>query len=137
MLQLSDGELIRMNSKNCGHNSGIETGKEDEVLLHPSSDEWQPLNHALRTLHLLEGGLTREENAAPRPTRTEEVEAALDVLFAQPVTVHQCQHCGCEMVKVDATVYLAETERRWNVPLPVCPRCDLEEYLKLISRQAA
>jgi Putative beta-barrel porin-2, OmpL-like. bbp2 len=28
MLQLSDGELIRMNSKNYGHNSGVETGKE-------------------------------------------------------------------------------------------------------------
>jgi len=60
--------------------------RADEVLLHPSSDEWQPLNHALRTLQWLEGGLSREENAAPRPTRTEEVEAALDVLFAQPVS---------------------------------------------------
>jgi hypothetical protein len=37
--------------------------------------------------------------------------------FTQPVTVHQCQHCGCEMVNLDATIYLAETERRWNVPL--------------------
>jgi hypothetical protein len=111
--------------------------RADEVLLHPSSDEWRPLNHALRTLHLLEGGLSGEGNAAPRPTRTEEVEAALDVLFTQPVTVHQCQRCGCEMVNLDATIYLAETERRWNVPLPVCPRCDLEEYLKLISLRAA
>jgi hypothetical protein len=110
-----------------------------EIISHSSSDECLALNHALRTLQLLEEKTAREDHAlVPRPAIVKEIESLFDMLCGQPTAVHLCENCGGEKVNLlEVTASLANSGRSWNVLLPVCPKCDRVEYLKLISRQAA
>jgi hypothetical protein len=65
------------------------------------------------------------------------IEALFDALCAQPMTIHLCENCGSEMVNLNVVFFLAHSERSWNIPLPVCPKCDPDEYMKLSPTQAA
>lgn len=112
--------------------------RAEELLDHSFSEERHILNHALRTLKLLEEKAARETNAEVRtPVKIEGIESLFDTLFAQPTEAHRCEHCGSEKFNLTATVSLADSERCWKVQLPVCPKCDRAEYLKLISPEAA
>jgi len=106
--------------------------------MHPASDELVALNHALRTLQLLEEVAIRAESAAaPRSEMIAQIETCLDTLSNRGATVQTCKHCGSEMVNLDATIFFADSEGSWNVPLPVCSKCERVEYLRFISSQAA
>ena len=105
--------------------------RAEEILSFSSPDDLTFFNHALRTLELL-----KEATARQRRLAIEEISEALDYLCAQPSTIQTCESCGSNIVKVDTTICFADTERSWKLALPVCPRCDREEYLKLISRPA-
>ena len=67
----------------------------------------------------------------------EEIEGLLDALCAQPTVDSICEHCGSKQINLDATIRVADSERSWNVLLPVCPQCDRAGYLKLISNRVA
>jgi hypothetical protein len=64
-----------------------------------------------------------------------EIEGVLDTLCTQPAVVHLCKFCGSKKVNLEATISIADSERSWNVLLPVCPECDRTEYQKLLSHQ--
>jgi hypothetical protein len=53
------------------------------------------------------------------------VEELLDSLSNQPPPT-RCRKCCSPIIKVDAT-FLAAGGKMWNVTLPVCPCCYLEE----------
>ena len=127
----------RFASEFPAHETQSSTGAK-ELFMHPESDERVALNHALRTLRLLEEVAVREESAAaPRSEKIAQIEACLDTLSDRGGTVQTCKHCGSEMVNLDATIFFADSEGSWNVPLPVCPKCERVEYLRFISSQAA
>jgi hypothetical protein len=71
--------------------------------------------------------------ASSSPAIVGEIQRLLDTLCAQPSVIHLCQNCGSEMVDLDVMFFLDDGERSWNIPVPVCPKCDREEYLKLMS----
>lgn len=110
--------------------------RAEELLDHSFSEERHVLNHALRTLKLLEEKAAREMGAAV-PAKIEEIENLFDTLFAQSTVAQRCEHCGAEKFNLNAMISLANSGRRWKIQLPVCPKCDQAEYLKLISREAA
>jgi hypothetical protein len=66
------------------------------------------------------------------PTQSPELPPHLKELFdnlsALP-SPHQCRKCGSELMHVNAT-FFSLGERVWNLPLPVCPRCeDLSKFI--------
>ena len=67
----------------------------------------------------------------------EEVEAVLDTLCLQPPELRFCEDCGSEMVNVSTLFFFVEGERKWAIPLPLCPKCSSSTYLKLASAEAA
>jgi hypothetical protein len=112
--------------------------RAEELLRHPLSEERHALKHALRTLKLLEEKAAREKSAAVhRPEMVKEIESLFDTLCAHPPMARLCESCGAEKFNLNATVSLADSDRCWNVRLPVCPKCDRDEYLKLILPGAA
>jgi hypothetical protein len=66
-----------------------------------------------------------------------EIETLFDGISAQPTMVHLCENCGFQMININVSFFLANNERSWNIPLPICTECNREKYLKFISRQAA
>jgi hypothetical protein len=52
------------------------------------------------------------------------VERLLNSLATTP-TPSQCDKCSSALISVDATLS-APGGRTFNVPLPMCPRCDLD-----------
>jgi len=66
-----------------------------------------------------------------------DIETLFDTICAQPPMIHLCENCGSEMVNINVVLVLATNERSWNVPLPICKKCNREKYLKFISRQSA
>ena len=80
------------------------------------------LNHALRTLKLLEEA-ARETSAAVRgPATVEEIESLFDTLFAQHTLPSLCEKCGSEKFSLKATVSLAESERSLERPAAGLPK---------------
>jgi hypothetical protein len=78
----------------------------------------------------------RDANSVKRRVKIE-IETLFDALCVRPPTVHLCENCGLEMINIDVLFFLANNERSWNIPLAICTKCNREEYLKFISRQAA
>jgi hypothetical protein len=112
--------------------------RTEEILTQPPNNERLALNHALRTLQLPEEVAVREKSAAAQtPETIADVEAGLDTLSNRRAVVHSCERCGSEMVNLNATIFLADNEKSWNVSLPICPKCERLEYLGFISSQAA
>ena len=112
--------------------------RAEELLRQTQSEKRDVLKHALRTLKLLEEKAAREKSAAaPRPEMFKEIESLFDTLFAHPDMARLCENCGDENFNLNVTVSLFDSERSWNLRLPVCPECDRAEFLKLISRDAA
>jgi hypothetical protein len=45
----------------------------------------------------------------------------------------QCGKCGSKLMHMETT-FFSQGEQFWTIPLPVCPKCDLQENpAKLIS----
>jgi hypothetical protein len=65
-----------------------------------------------------------------------EIETLLDTISVQLPTAHLCENCGFQMINIDVLFFLANNQRSWNIPMPICTKCDREKYLKFISRQA-
>jgi hypothetical protein len=65
-----------------------------------------------------------------------EIETVLDTISTQLPTAHLCDNCGLEMINIEVLFFLANNQRSWNIPLPICTKCNREKYLKFISRQA-
>ena len=66
-----------------------------------------------------------------------EIETLLDTICAQPAMIHLCESCGSEMVNINVVLALANSVRSWNIPLPICTKCNREAYQKFISAPAA
>ncbi len=62
----------------------------------------------------------------------EKVGQFLDHLTADAVTTQKCKRCGSEMQSVDAIFVLYGGNRRWNVALPFCTKCD-EDRVALLA----
>ena len=65
-----------------------------------------------------------------------EIETLLDTISAQLPMAHLCENCGFEMINIDVLFFLANSQRSWNILMPICTKCNREKYLKFISRQA-
>ena len=65
------------------------------------------------------------------------LETLFDTLCAESPVVRHCKNCGSEMVNHYVVIFFADGKRRWNVPLPICPKCDPEQYKKTTSNRAA
>jgi hypothetical protein len=61
---------------------------------------------------------------SPQPPIAKDLETLLDFLSAEPPTIGLCKNCGSKMLHVDAIFFLSDGDRGWNIPLPVCPRCE-------------
>jgi hypothetical protein len=62
-----------------------------------------------------------------------EIEVLLNNLSAPPLTTHLCQACGSKMLYLEAMFCCFGGDRSWNIPLPVCPRCEDFRSVKTIS----
>ena len=65
-----------------------------------------------------------------------EIETLLDTISTQLPAAHLCQNCGFEMINIEVLFFLANNRRSWNIPMPICTKCNPEKYLKFMSRQA-
>jgi hypothetical protein len=65
------------------------------------------------------------------------LEALFDTLSAESPMVRHCKNCGSEMVNINLLLILANSERSWNIPLPICTKCNRDGYAKFISKEAA
>lgn len=55
------------------------------------------------------------------------LEEVFNILSTEPPPA-LCSKCGSIMMHLDTTFFtLGPTGKIWAVPLPVCPRCDLNE----------
>jgi hypothetical protein len=50
------------------------------------------------------------------------VEGWLNALTGMPPQI--CLHCGRPMTQKFATFFLAENDKSWTMPLPICASCD-------------
>ena len=65
----------------------------------------------------------------------EEIRSLLDDLAIRAETNQFCFRCGSLMKHLEATFFIWKGDRSWSIPLPLCPKCDVD--LKAISRKAA
>ena len=59
------------------------------------------------------------------PSLRRSIEEFLDVQGNPVLAESACSNCGASMVHADTTFYLLGGDRAWNIPLPLCPQCDL------------
>jgi hypothetical protein len=57
-------------------------------------------------------------------TNSQKLIQLFDELCTLAPKISVCPHCGSEMVNFDAVFFLSDSERSWNIPLPVCPTCE-------------
>jgi hypothetical protein len=75
-------------------------------------------------------------NNTVAPAIRGELETLFDTLSDQAQELRFCKNCGLQMIYIDAMFFLAEGERSWNVPLPMCPKCS-RAGLKVVVPRAA
>lgn len=69
---------------------------------------------------------------------TKEVVHLLDQLCGRAHETHTCKRCGAVMTLFDALFFLENEDRSWNIPLPICPKCEPTlELSRYISAKAA
>jgi hypothetical protein len=73
-------------------------------------------------------------HVVPDPEIIEQIGELLDTLHIHGRKDSCCLHCGSPLKRVHAIFFLLESDRTWNVPLPICSRCDLKE---LSTKRAA
>jgi hypothetical protein len=80
-------------------------------------------------------GDSRNESDRRARRIAEEIENLLDGLSHKPWQNELCSHCGSLLQYIDGKFFLlGENDKGWNIPLPVCPKCDLRlEELKIAS----
>jgi hypothetical protein len=62
----------------------------------------------------------------------------MDLLAIPASNIQLCPDCGSVLRYIDATFFSLEGDRGWKIPLPVCPKCDVElNGLEVVSAQAA
>jgi len=71
------------------------------------------------------------------PPFRQSIEDFLDVLCNHPLTESPCSICGAWMVTVDTTFCLLGGAKAWNIPLPLCPQCDLNGGSSISQRTKA
>jgi hypothetical protein len=65
------------------------------------------------------------------------IEDFLDVQCNSVLAGSACSSCGARMVHVDTTFYLLGGAQAWNIPLPLCPQCDLNGGSSMSRRAQA
>jgi hypothetical protein len=48
----------------------------------------------------------------------------LDELSGRVHQTRSCKRCGAVMTLFGAVFFLENGSRSWNIPLPICPRCE-------------
>jgi hypothetical protein len=130
--------------------SPFETNDDAEFIAARSVIEFGPLSPHLseHSIHPEQGTLVMAKKAPPTrakppavahhdPNLKFDIETLFDTICAQQPMIHLCENCGSEMVNINVVLVLANSERSWSIPLPICKKCNREKHLKFISRQSA
>lgn len=59
---------------------------------------------------------------------SQHVEQLFEALSARS-TPSMYSQCGSALMHLDTVLFSLDSERTWTVPLPFCPKCDLEDGL--------
>lgn len=68
---------------------------------------------------------SRSQTTSCNPSLRRSIEDFLDVQGNPVLAESACSSCGACMVHADTTFYLLGGAQAWNIPLPLCPQCDL------------
>lgn len=71
------------------------------------------------------------------PALRRSIEDFLEVQCNSVLAGAACSSCGAGMVHADTTFYLLGSAQAWNIPLPVCPQCDLNRDSSMSRRARA
>jgi hypothetical protein len=82
--------------------------------------------------------LDSEQQAQSSGMAARELISLIDELRSRAQTMRTCLHCGSKLVHVDTAFWLSGANRSWNIPLPVCPKCqDGLENVRSLSRKVS
>ncbi len=71
------------------------------------------------------------------PSLRRSIEDFLDGQGNPVMAESACSSCGASMVHADTTFYLLGGDQAWNIPLPLCPQCDLNRDSSMSRRANA